>query len=65
MPTGVLRKQAQPGGRKRTARAVNGGLDGRRERQANGRGYARAAACFTENTDIVSAFPWRASARWC
>ncbi len=21
--------------------------------------------CFTENADIVSAFPWRASARWC
>ena len=65
MPTSVLRKQAQPGGRKRSARAVNGGLDGRRERQASGRGYARAAACFTENADIVSAFPWRASARWC
>ena len=27
MPTSVLRKQAQPGGRKRSARAVNGGLD--------------------------------------
>ncbi|MEY3032803.1 MAG: hypothetical protein RLZZ622_1278, partial [Planctomycetota bacterium] len=21
--------------------------------------------CFTENVDIVSTFPWRASARWC
>ena len=44
MPTSVLRKQAQPGGRKRSARAVNGGPDGRRERQASGRGYSRAAA---------------------
>ena len=22
-------------------------------------------SCFTESADIVSAFPWRASARWC
>jgi len=45
MPTSVLRKQAQPGGRKRSARAVNGGLDGRRERQASGRGHPRAHGC--------------------
>ena len=53
MPTSVLRKQAQPGGRKRSARAVNGGLDGRRERQASGHGYSRAAACFTERLGIL------------
>ena len=44
MPMSVLRKQAQPGGRKRSARAVNDGLDGRSERQASGRGHPRAAA---------------------
>ncbi len=57
MPTSVLRKQAQPGGRKRSARAANGGLDGRRERQASGRGCSRAAAGFMKSTDIVSIFP--------
>ena len=45
MPLSVLRKQAQPGGRKRCARAVNGGPDGRRERQAKGQGQLRAVAC--------------------
>ena len=24
-----------------------------------------SGSCFTESADIVSAFPWRASARWC
>jgi len=64
MPMSVLRKQAQPGGRKRSARAVNDGLDGRSERQASGRGHSRAAG-FTKRPDILSTFPWRASARWC
>jgi len=42
MPTSVLRKQAQPGGQKRSALAVNDGPDGRHERQASGQGHPRA-----------------------
>ena len=57
MPTSVLRKQAQPGGRKRSARAVNGGPDGRRERQASGQGYSRAAAYFPESSGSMSEDP--------
>ena len=41
---------------KRGGRAVNGGLDGRRERPARGQGKPRAAG-FTESADILSAFP--------
>ena len=40
---------------KRSGRAVNGGHDGRRERQARGHGHSRADG-FTEKTDICVGF---------
>ena len=45
---------------KRSGRAVNGGHDGRRERQARGHGHPRADG-FTEKTDICVGFSFGGS----
>jgi hypothetical protein len=58
VPTSVLWKQAKPGGRKRSAQAVNDGPDGRSERQASGHGHPRAAAAATVRKEPTSCRPF-------